>query len=123
MEDVIYAEEISHCAAGVRWLRHLHTLAHSMGSAAQQAQQGESEAAAAAGATAALERLEVGGVEGACQGAAAAAGGEACAACSRGGAAASCEAQPGGVPDWAVEARRYPTVELWFHALIRKHFR
>ena len=27
LENVIYAEEISHCAAGVRWLRHLHSQA------------------------------------------------------------------------------------------------
>lgn len=27
MEGVIYPEEVSHCAAGVRWLRHLHGVA------------------------------------------------------------------------------------------------
>lgn len=27
LEDVIYAEEISHCGAGVRWLKHLHAAA------------------------------------------------------------------------------------------------
>lgn len=27
LRDVIYPEEITHCAAGVRWLRHLHALA------------------------------------------------------------------------------------------------
>jgi len=28
LEGVIYPEEIGHCAAGVRWLRHLHAAAH-----------------------------------------------------------------------------------------------
>lgn len=28
MEDVIYAEEITHCAAGVRWIEHLFETAH-----------------------------------------------------------------------------------------------
>jgi len=27
LQDVIYEEEITHCAAGVRWLTHLHALA------------------------------------------------------------------------------------------------
>ena len=31
LEDVIYEEEVSHCAAGVRWLRYLHALAHGSG--------------------------------------------------------------------------------------------
>eukprot|EP00201_Polytomella_parva_P006434 CAMPEP_0175076838 /NCGR_PEP_ID=MMETSP0052_2-20121109/22995_1 /TAXON_ID=51329 ORGANISM="Polytomella parva, Strain SAG 63-3" /NCGR_SAMPLE_ID=MMETSP0052_2 /ASSEMBLY_ACC=CAM_ASM_000194 /LENGTH=440 /DNA_ID=CAMNT_0016346113 /DNA_START=106 /DNA_END=1425 /DNA_ORIENTATION=- len=28
LENVIYPEEVSHCAAGVRWLKYLHALAH-----------------------------------------------------------------------------------------------
>lgn len=26
-------------------------------------------------------------------------------------------------PSWMVEARQYSTVELWFHALVRAHFK
>jgi len=38
LEDVIYAEEISHCAAGVRWLKHLHAEARRLQLEQQQHQ-------------------------------------------------------------------------------------
>ncbi|KAF6259780.1 DUF455-domain-containing protein [Scenedesmus sp. NREL 46B-D3] len=62
--DVIYAEEISHCAAGVRWLRHLHKVATSQQPASAAADDG-----------------------------------------------------------WAADARKYDSVEAWFHSLIRSHFK
>ncbi|BDA41926.1 Uncharacterized protein HI_0077 [Coccomyxa sp. Obi] len=38
LEEVIYKEEITHCAAGVRWLTYLHDLAHSSGSTVSERQ-------------------------------------------------------------------------------------
>lgn len=105
-QDVIYKEEVSHCAAGVRWLKHLHALACSMdplagtpttavdAAAAQQQGQQQQEGTAAEGA-------------------------------EQGTAQQAAGAQQGGeqLPAWAEEARRHATVELWFHALVRAHFR
>ena len=75
-------EEITHCAAGVRWLKHLHSLAHesqelaSSASPAQDPITGPGTASASAA----------------------------------------------GVP-WMEEARQFPRVELWFHALVKKYFK
>ena len=98
MQNVIYAEEVSHCAAGVRWLKHLHALAHRM---AQQPGGGAAagEAAAQAQQQAAAEAHQ--------QGSGDAAGGQ----------------QQQQLPAWADEAARHATVEQWFHALVRAHFR
>lgn len=38
LEDVIYAEEISHCAAGVRWMKHLHAVARGSGGSSSEAE-------------------------------------------------------------------------------------
>ncbi|PRW56452.1 hypothetical protein C2E21_4617 [Chlorella sorokiniana] len=111
LQNVIYKEEVSHCAAGVRWLKHLHALARGMGQAAgapaaeaesraidpagqqaQQAQQAQQEAAPAAAVPAAS------------------------------GPPAAIGQQEGQLPAWAEEARRHATVEEWFHALVRAHF-
>ena len=60
LDNVIYAEEISHCAAGVRWLKHLHALARGDGSSSSGSS-GEAAAAdaAAAGAPAATDAAAV----------------------------------------------------------------
>ena len=117
---MIYAEEISHCAAGVRWLKHLHRVAleHDWQQQGQQGQQqGQQQQAASS----------------------AAAGGAAAAAAAEAAAPVSSESQqqqqqqqpqtleqgeqpPSAVPEWAAEARQHPTVEAWFHSLIRRHF-
>jgi hypothetical protein len=39
------------------------------------------------------------------------------------GAAASCCEAGGQPPDWMLDAQRHATVEAWFHALVRAHFR
>ena len=168
MEDVIYAEEISHCAAGVRWLRHLHAVAHSMqpGRGANGSGSGSGSGSAPGSGSGAsgpeasrslessLQGLALGSAAEGCRGAAAAAaescgasGGNAraCAACASGAACeAGCASNSGGggeagaaaetccaegeggeagLPEWAAEARRHPTVEAFFHSLIRAHFR
>jgi uncharacterized ferritin-like protein (DUF455 family) len=71
LENVIYNEEISHCAAGVRWLKHLHNIA-------SQHAAGDGDVAKSTSTVS--------------------------------------------VPDWIVDANKYPTVEAWFHSLVRKHF-
>jgi hypothetical protein len=107
-------EEISHCAAGVRWLRHLHKVATT-------SQPPSDPTAAAAGAGAAE----------AAAAAAAAAGGQAEANGSTEQQQQQQVQQSNGssmpaaaaAADWAADARKYETVEEWFHSLIRSHFK
>ena len=75
-------EEITHCAAGVRWLKHLHGLAH------------ESQEPASSASTTQAPIADSG----------------------------TASAREAGVP-WMEEARQYPRVELWFHALVKKYFK
>ena len=96
LEGVVYREEVAHCAAGVRWLRHLHAAARALAAAGGGGGSGDggdcggsNEAAAAAAATAA-------------EGAAAAA--------------------PAPLPAWAREALRYATPRDWFHSLVLQHY-
>ncbi len=97
-QDVIYKEEVSHCAAGVRWLKHLHALACGMGQqAGAHAAAGEAPAQRQA-----QQQLE------------------AAAEPQQQGDKAAGEQQ---LPAWAEEAQKYPTVEEWFHSLVRAHFR
>ncbi|GAB4816722.1 hypothetical protein N2152v2_003768 [Parachlorella kessleri] len=179
LEEVIYAEEISHCAAGVRWLRHLHAVALGMaaGQEAVGAGQGTAAPAAAAPAAAAAAAGDLSTAEpdpdpaaqhweveqrqqqpvqnGGCSAVQAVVAQLAlttarpevqpavfCACGTSQGGAGVCEdcssdpadvadvvgrSPPAGVgsamPQWAAEAASYPTVEAWFHALIRRHFR
>ncbi|KAI7840680.1 hypothetical protein COHA_005602 [Chlorella ohadii] len=98
LQDVIYKEEVSHCAAGVRWLKHLHALACGMGQqAGAHAAAGEAPAQRQA-----QQQLE------------------AAAEPQQQGDKAAGEQQ---LPAWAEEAQKYPTVEEWFHSLVRAHFR
>uniref|UniRef100_A0A383VR75 DUF455-domain-containing protein n=1 Tax=Tetradesmus obliquus TaxID=3088 RepID=A0A383VR75_TETOB len=96
--DVIYAEEISHCAAGVRWLKHLHKVATSHQPAAA--------AAAVTDASGPDQQLHQQQQPDALNSSSTAA-----AAAAAAGA------------DWAADARKYDTVEAWFHSLIRSHFK
>lgn len=105
---MIYKEEVSHCAAGVRWLKHLHALAHTLGQPA--------DGAAAVGGAAAGPAPQHGQQQGQQQAATPAAPVAAA-------QPAAGEGQEGHLPAWAEEARRHPTVEQWFHALVRAHFR
>lgn len=88
-------EEISHCAAGVRWLKHLHKVATSHQPAAA--------AAAVTDASGPDQQLHQQQQPDALNGSSTAA------------AAAGA--------DWAADARKYNTVEAWFHSLIRSHFK
>jgi hypothetical protein len=92
-------EEISHCAAGVRWLKHLHKVATS-----SQLPPGSTAAAAAAAGgggkaetNSSTQQQQQQQANGSSTAAAAA--------------------------DWAADARKYETVEEWFHSLIRSHFK
>lgn len=75
----------------MRWLKHLHRLAHDHDWEQQQAQQQQ-----AAGS----QQQQAGS-----------------------GQAREEQQAASAIPEWAVEARRFPSVELWFHSLIRRHFR
>lgn len=103
MQNVIYAEEVSHCAAGVRWLKHLHALAHRLG---QQAGAGAAAGEAAAQ-THGKAQQQPASTEPRQQENGNMAGGQ----------------QEQRLPAWAEEAARHATVEQWFHALVRAHFR
>ena len=113
LQNVILAEEVSHCAAGVRWLRHLHAVARQSGGQGvdaaaengeqQQQQQQQPAAGAEQQVAAGAERQRAaGGVP---------------------RPAAGGEQRPAALPEWAAEAARHASVETWFHSLIRKHFR
>ncbi|KAL4447275.1 hypothetical protein ABPG77_007308 [Micractinium sp. CCAP 211/92] len=115
LQDVIYVEEISHCAAGVRWLKHLHQVAHDTDWGQAAAQAGELQAGGAASAAQQQQQPEQGQQQEAQQHPA-----------QQGQAAGSGDAdQQAGcesMPAWAAEARRHARVEEWFHALVRAHF-
>lgn len=115
MQDVIYQEEITHCAAGVRWLKYLHA----------QAWDGKEWPWAPAPVT-----------DGAAQSGLAAERPAACVPESPGAlsvpespGALSAPESPGAtkppalhIPEWVTHARRYERVEAWFGALVREHF-
>jgi kynureninase len=97
-----WQEEISHCAAGVRWLKHLHKVARSQ----QQLEQAAAGAVAGAvGSTPQQQQQQQQQQSEALDG-------------SSAGAKAAAAAA-----DWAVEAAKYESVEEWFHSLIRSHFK
>lgn len=101
-------EEISHCAAGVRWLRHLHQHAQhqattsSLAAAAAQPQRLEAVTLAEQPAASLQPQVQQG--------------------------QPTCHNDVGqqaaaGNYDWVADAQQYDTVEQWFHALIRRHFK
>ncbi|GIL47801.1 hypothetical protein Vafri_3912 [Volvox africanus] len=129
LRDVIYPEEISHCGAGVRWIKYLYGVAHG-------AQDPPSEPAKVAGTDTEadgtvegqLARLQVeeggaapqetGSAENCCQ--------------SRDhghcadGVCGSSDSDPQlsstASSSWMADARKYGSVEAWFHSLVRAHF-
>lgn len=134
LEGVIYPEEISHCAAGVRWLRHLHSLAHSaahstLDDSVQRAQheggarQQRSDHAEPAlhAQTLTTQQAQHSSSAACTAGDSQALGASREARCE--GVACSCELGGAGSRWWGDEARSCPTVEEWFHLLIRAHFR
>ncbi|PNH07763.1 hypothetical protein TSOC_005738 [Tetrabaena socialis] len=52
LRDIVYPEEVSHCAAGVRWIRYLFEVAHGASQPAPPADAADDDAAAAAAAAA-----------------------------------------------------------------------
>ncbi len=85
-------------AAGVRWLRHLHQVAQESGGGQVQQEQDEAREAPQA------QQQPAGGqVAQHCQPAE--------------------QQQQAGLQGWAAEARQHASVEGWFHALVRRHFR
>eukprot|EP00892_Ulva_mutabilis_P009735 jgi/Ulvmu1/7133/UM034_0039.1 len=203
LETVVLPEEVRHCAAGVRWLRHLHGVAHGHTPPPQTNEAGGPAPAIPRGAAGARPGSSEDAVEG---GAAAAHGQEAeradtawascgssdrpcstdkrssagtgaegiehadktavddgdlggqqaavatrcpgdenctegkkgpegtqpspdshikqtCSAIDDHGDVIQCGRKSGTEPAWMVEARQYETVEQWFHALVRAHFK
>jgi uncharacterized ferritin-like protein (DUF455 family) len=107
LENVVYGEEIAHCAAGIRWLTYAHARARGLGGREAMAR-----ASAAAGPPVAFsEEKEDGG----------------------GPAPVAEEEQedddddfpaPGGheEEDWREDARRHATPALWFRSLVARNF-
>lgn len=108
-QDVIYVEEISHCAAGVRWLRHLHRVAHETDWELAGEQQGD-------GATSAPQQPQPE------QRQQQLAQQQAPAQRAEGDGRGSRLPSAASLPTWAAEARRHDAVEEWFHSLVRAHF-
>ena len=101
LEHVIYAEEISHCGAGVRWLKYLY---------AQASREAEVVESVGGGLT---EKVESNG------------GGGARFNTTANSSSSTNSVDCGVVTtraDWAVDAAQFPSVEEWFHALVRRHF-
>ena len=90
---MIYPEEITHCAAGVRWLRHLHEVARR-----------EKEKAAAEEEEEEKEKGEEGR------------GGNPSSSSS------SSSSSQAVAPEWMAEAQAHEQVQTWFHALVSRHF-
>lgn len=130
LEGTVLPEEVTHCAAGVRWLRHLHGVAHagdgctlssSKGPASAQPR-GAPDMRTAAPREVSSPRSEstacvVPPLDKAahpCQSSCACSDSlERCAASSR----------VGDANGWQQEARRCGSVQKWFHALVRAHFK
>lgn len=115
----MYGEEVSHCAAGVRWLTHLYTHAQRLVDAAAAA----AGSAASTSASHAADETTILSSAGSADWPL----GEDQAACSSGNGhdanASSAANGASDVPQWAREAVSYPSVEIWFHALTRAHFK
>lgn len=106
-------EEVTHCGAGVRWFTYLYNLAHTRkGDAQQQQREHSGDAPEQVPAPPASSQTDG----------------------SDGPSVASTpqpEPSPGAagltssssdLPDWVLEAQRFPTVEQWFHHQIRSYF-
>jgi hypothetical protein len=109
--------QVSHCAAGVRWLTHLHAEAQRLaaGGGAGSSQGGSAAPAAAAsdakaGASERLPGDEHAGLEPGRR-----AAGDASPRTGAAGGAAP-------LPDWAAEALAHPTPAAWFRALVLRHY-
>lgn len=118
-QDVIYEEEISHVAAGVRYLTHLHAVAHSWSGQPQagSAQLGECQPGDPQLREADLQpeqqqpeqeaeqsRLPQQQADQAQQ------------------QVQQAQQEQAEVPAWVAEARQHATVQAWFHSLVRCHF-
>lgn len=152
LERTVYPEEVTHCAAGVRWLTWLHSQAHGGGetaglmgwptaggdAAAQQAEprgpEGGFEAAQKSDSSRegslgdasrqATEKAgELGVLQSSSSGGDQGDGGRASQQATEDEVPCSLSAVDGGKQlEWMVEGGRYATVEAWFHELVRKHF-
>ncbi|KAL4858499.1 hypothetical protein ACK3TF_001468 [Chlorella vulgaris] len=121
LEHVVYPEEISHCAAGVRWLKHLHSVAHNHDwGQVQQAQRGHEEGGQQQQQQQQLEAVDQ--QTGLKQQQQQQQQQEAVNQQSVSQQQQASVAAGAVIPPWAAEARGFPSVKLWFHALIRRHF-
>jgi Protein of unknown function (DUF455) len=109
LRDVIYQEEVSHCAVGVRWLQFLHCRAAAavkgtVGSS------GTSDGSSSSSNGCAQQQPDAFFSNAASPVAAAA-------------AAADPPAVLDSIQDWLLDAARHATVQDWFHSLVRQHFK
>jgi uncharacterized ferritin-like protein (DUF455 family) len=118
LENVVYGEEVAHCAAGVRWLAWAH--ARASGSGEREAMR---RAAAAAGPPVAWSSAAAAAVEGAGEGEGGAQGEEGAGRDGGGPPPARPLARPPGrEADWRADARSHASPALWFRALVARHF-
>ncbi len=149
LEATVYPEEVTHCAAGVRWLTWLHRRAHAAdagtpadsseaaaptaGSASAAAPESDSSTAADPSVDDVLamaDKLnEQCSLERAAPRDVARRVGHKpfCACCGHGAPDANDEEDEGRAAAraeqaWISDALQFDTVEQWFHALVRKHF-
>lgn len=105
LENVVYPEEVRHCAAGVRWLAWMHASAAGLGG-----EEAMRRACAAAGPPE--------GVSGGVEEAVAAAGAE-----TQEAEEQEPEGQAGeGEGSWRADAAHHATPAAWFRALVARHF-
>jgi uncharacterized ferritin-like protein (DUF455 family) len=113
LEGVIYPEEITHCAAGVRWLGYLHRLAHSEPALQDAAVDVSSNVEKSSTAPAQCDSTQSSSADDS--------------EAQTPGHGEQQEEQQGGGDhcrnDMFKEARQFQTVEGWFHHLVRSHFR
>lgn len=115
--QVIYADEIGHCAAGVRWLKYLHKLAHDPGA---EGPGGEREGGVGNNQTdEAKNGAMTEGQEGTKEAVVEGEGGEVAQKADSGEQGAAKESH---VPAWVADARKFASVEKWFHHLVKGHF-
>ena len=134
LEGTVYPEEVSHCAAGVRWLTWLHKQAHDEGCkmGGDGAPAVNVSSALHADTRATLSVAEVHNISPTEIGPISVDIGSSDQANTLSGHSVTEKQSPvtrdtgeGRGPqhlDWISNARRFPTVESWFHDLVRNHF-
>lgn len=127
-EGTIYPEEIGHCAAGVRWLTHLHAYAHARGEGTLDSKGADLPSNGGSAASNHSGRAPGSSGDGFVV-----RDSEGIRICSQGNGSTGLEASLAGIAvqqpplqtssarldeqdaDWEAEACKHPTVQAWFH--------